>query len=244
MINPDVEIANLRHYLNGRGWLPQEIEDILDLASRDMNEVILDVVSNAVAEATEYAEDLGAAEFIEDIDVVEIGGGWMITTHSGKTDFSVPERKMLPDLVKNGKVSKDGNRYQVIPIGGKKEITQPKDLFSTMRQQQVEQREARASLLDKSIDQRSARAQQMASHFRSIINRRLSDQHTGRKITVPTGDVVFKTASEKQDINTQWVSPAIERDMTGFLMDMNKRIDDTIDSSIRFIAESYEKEFA
>lgn len=244
MINPDIEIANLRHFLNGRGWLPQEIEDILDLASRDMNEIILDVVSNAVAEATEYAEELGATDFIEDLDVVEIGGGWMITTHSGRTDFSVPERKMLPDLIKDGKVSKDGDRYKVIPVGSKKEISQPKDLFSTMRQQQVEQREARASLLDKSTDHRSARAQQMASHFRTMVDRRLSDQHVGRKITVPTGNVEFKTASEKQDVNTQWVAPAIERDMTGFLMDMNKRIDDTIDSSIRFIAESYEKEFA
>ena len=173
MINPDAEIAKLRYYLDDRGWLPQEIEEVLDLASRDINETILDVISNAVAETTDYALDMGAEEFVEDITVVEIGTGFMITTQSGQTNYSTPERQMLHDLTKNGKVSEDGHRYKVIPVGGKRSINRPTNIFGQMQEQQREQQDARASLLESNMDKRTAKAQHMAGHFRSIISSRL-----------------------------------------------------------------------
>ena len=246
MINPDAELSKLRMYLQDKGWYGNEIEEIVDLASRDINNIMLDVISNAVAEATEHAEELGADEFIKEMDVVDFGGGFIITTLSGKTDFSTPAKKMLPDLVKHGKVSEEGHRYRVIPVGSKKEIKQPKNIFSSLQAQQLAQQEARASLLESNIDNRSTRAKHMADHFRSIMSRRLDDMRaqSGPKTYESTGEVKFRTASEKQDPNTQWVIPAVKMDMTGYLMDMNSRIEDTISSSISYIIESYEKEFA
>ena len=245
MINPDAEISRLRSYLDQRDWMPAEIDDILDLASNDINEIILDIVSNAVAEATDYALDLGAEEFIEDMDVIEVGGGFMISTLSGKTDFSIPERKMLNDLLKNAKVSKDGNRYKVIPVGGTESSQQPRDIFTVMRNRDSMLQEARATLNNESLDRRSARAQTMASHFRNIISSKLKERVIPRDRQVETRvKPNFRTASDKQDENTQWVIPAKEMDMTGYLMDMNKRIQESIYSSVMFIVESYEKEFA
>ena len=245
MINPDAEINKLRSYLSQRDWMPSEVEDILDLASNDVNEIILDIVSNAIAEATDHAVELGAEEFIEAMDVIEVGGGFMISTVSGKTDYSVPERKMLNDLLKNAKVSEEGHRYKVIPIGGEETTQQPRDIFSVIRQRDAALQEARRTLNSQALDKRSARAQTMAAHFRNIMVSGLSERLTTKPREIKTRTKPeFRTASDKQDENTQWVIPAKELDLTGYLMDMNKRIQDSIYSSVVFIIESYEKEFA
>lgn len=245
MINPDAEINRLRSYLGQRNWMPNEIDGILDLASNDINEIILDIVSNAVAEATDYAMDIGAEEFIEDLDVIEVGGGFMISTVSGKTDYSIPERKMLNNLLKNAEVSEDGNRYKVIPVGGIKKTSQSRDIFSVMRQRDSVLQEARSALNNQALNNRSARAQTMAGHFRNIIANKMSERMVSKpRVTETRVKPEFRTASDKQDENTQWVIPAKEMDLTGYLMDMNKRIQDSIYSSVMFIIESYEKEFA
>jgi hypothetical protein len=246
MINPDAEVNRLRSYLSQRSWMPSEIDEICDLASNDINEIILDIVSNAVAEATDYAIELGAEDFVEDLDVLEIGGGFMIGTRSGKTDYSTPEIKMLPDLVKNGDISEDGNRYKVIPIGKESTARQPRDIFSVLRSRDSMLQEARRNLNQQALDKRSARAQQMAGHWRDIVARKMQERVAvvKPKETTTIKKPEFKTASEKQDPETQWVIPAKEMDMTGFLMDINKRIQDSIYSSVMYIVDSYEKEFA
>lgn len=246
MINPDAEINRLRSSLNQRGWLPTEVDEICDLASNDINEIILDIVSSSVAEATDYALDIGAEEFVEDLDVIEVGGGFMISTRSGKTDYSTPARKMLPDLVKGGEVSEDGDRYKVIPVGSKSTTRMPKDIFDTLQQRDSVLQEARAALNQQSLDNRSERAGKMASHWKTVISRKLEERVAANKPqrVATIGKPSFKTASEKQDANTQWVIPAKEMDMTGYLMDMNKRIQDSIYSSVMLIVENYEREFA
>lgn len=246
MINPDAEINRLRSYLGQKNWMPSEIEEILDLASRDMNEILLDIISNAVAEATDYAVDIGAEEFVEDLDVIETGGSFMISTRSGKTDYSIPERKMLNDLVKNGKTAADGSKYKVIPVGKEDTTRQPRDIFTMLRQKESILQEARRSLNEQALDKRSVRAQHMAGHFRNVISRKLEERVASvqpKKVTT-TKQVEFRTASSNQDPNTSWVIPAKELDLTGYLMDMNKRVQDSIYSSVMLIVESYEKEFS
>jgi len=250
-MNPDAELQKLRWSLSNGGWLPNELDEIIDIASRDINESILNIVSNAIAEITDYAIDIGAEEFIGDVDVQEIGGGFIITTRSGTMDYSTPERHMLPDLVRNGKVSEEGYKYQVIPIGAKKKVKPIRNIFNTMRDQVADQQEARASLLQNSMDNRSARAQHMASQFKSIITDRLQQLHAQRASAAAAegnyntgGAVKFATASEKQDAATQWVLPAKEMDMTGYIMDTNKRIEEAIRVSVDYIVSSYEREFA
>src|SRR5687768_16788256 len=158
MINPDAEINRLRYYLTQKNWLPHEVDQICDLVSRDVNEVILDIVASAVADATEYAESIGASEFIDEMDVIEVGGSFMVTTISGKLDYSQPEKQMLPHLLKNAKTSADGSRYRVIPVGGKKTETIPANIFSVLQDRQSRLREARAALQQYNEDTRSARA--------------------------------------------------------------------------------------
>jgi len=244
MINPDAEINGLRSYLSQRNWLQSEVEDILGLALNDINEIILDIVSTAVADATDYAIELGAEEFIEDMDIIEVGGAFMISTVSGKTDYSIPERKMLHDLLKNAKISEDGHRYKVIPIGSTETKRQPRDIFSVMRQRDSVIQEARSALNSQALESRSARAQTMASRFRSIINSKLTAQVSPGTIEAKAKvKPEFRTVSDKQDENTQWVLPAKEMDLTGYLMDANKGIQESIRSSVLFIIESYEREF-
>ena len=179
------------------------------------------------------------------MDVIEVGGGFMISTVSGKTDYSVPERKMLNDLLKNAKVSEEGHRYKVIPIGGTETVQQPRDIFSVLRNRDSMLQEARATLNKEALGNRSNRAQTMANHFRNIVSSKLSERITTKaKTTEIKVKPDFRTASDKQDENTQWVIPAKEMDMTGYLMDMNKRIQESIYTSVTFIIESYEKEFA
>ena len=67
MVNPDAELHRLRYTLSNSGWSIGEIDQIVDEASRDVNELILDIVSNAVAQATDYAQDIGAEEFMCDL---------------------------------------------------------------------------------------------------------------------------------------------------------------------------------
>jgi hypothetical protein len=247
MINPDAEVNRLRSYLSQRDWYQTEIDEICDLCHNDINEIMLDIISNAVAEATDYAIELGAEEFIEDLDVVEIGGGYMIGTRSGKTDYSVPERKMLPDLVKNGEVSEDGDRYKVIPVGKDSGTHQPRDIFSVLQQRDRVLQDARKTLNQQSLDNRSERAQRIAGQWRCIIAEKMKQVADAKPKTIESPinkRVDFRTASEKQDPDTTWVIPAKEMDMTGYLMDMNKRIQDNIYQSVMFIVESYEKEFA
>lgn len=244
MLDYGNELSRLRHYLNNRDWTYAEIEEIIQLAARDIDDTVVDIVSNAIAETTEYAVDLGAEEFIEDMDVVEMGGGFMIATKSGRTDYSLPERKMLPSLLKNAEVSEDGTRYKKIPVGGKSKRQMPRDIFTMMQQKQEAIRKARDDLRHYHEELRSSRANQMVQQFRGTLQKRLEESRAQMKSNPAPKDVEIRTASEKQDPNTSWVIPAREMDMTGYIMDMNRRIQESINYSIDLIIDSYEKEFA
>lgn len=266
MINPDAEINRLRSFLGQRGWMQSEIDEICDLAANDINEVILDIVSNAIAEITDYAIDIGAEEFIEDIDIIDTGSGYMISTISGKTDYSIREMRMLPDLVKNGEVSADGDRYRVIPIGGRSsgnrddsaresistvehnkfEGRQARDIFAILQQKDSVLQQARRNINQNALNNRSERAQKLANHWKDIIKNKAQQRAISvqSKRAERAANPEFRTASEKQDPQTQWVIPAKEMDMTGYIMDTNKRIQDDIYESVTLVISSYEKEFA
>jgi hypothetical protein len=107
--------------------------------------------------------------------------------------------------------------------------------------------DARKTLNQQSLDNRSERAQRIAGQWRGIIAEKMKQVADAKPKTIESPinkRVDFRTASEKQDPDTTWVIPAKEMDMTGYLMDMNKRIQDNIYQSVMFIVESYEKEFA
>ena len=119
-MNPDVELQRLRMRLTHKRIPADFIDQIVDSAAQSLNETILDAVASTMTQAVEYADSIGAHEFAEEIDIAASGGIYRIITLSGRTDFSTPERKMRDSLLRGAKVSKDGTRYKVIPVGGKK----------------------------------------------------------------------------------------------------------------------------
>jgi len=243
MTTPDSELYRLRGSLYGSGWEMDEIEQILDQASRDINEIVLDVVENAVAEAIDYAQELGIEEFITDVDVKDHGGYFEIGTISGITDFSTPSREMLPDLLKGAPENPNtGNKTKVIPVGKSSEKMHG-DIFSVMREREKKIQETRSSIIDKNINNRSAKATQVAHQFRSVIQRNLASKRADTQPRVVQGKQEFRTASSTQDPSESWVYPARELNMTGFLMDLNSRIKDTLQSSVEELINSYIEEY-
>ncbi len=92
---------------------------------------------------------------------------------------------------------------------------------------------------------RSARAQQATNNFKNILQRRLSERREAMRAVHNPGTIPeFRTVTEDMDPNTEWVIPAKEMDMTGFLMDVNRRMEDTIQEVVVYIVNSYEQEFA
>ena len=243
MINPDAELNRLRYELRQKGLSLSEVDELCDSASQDINELILDITSNAIESAIAYAEDIGAEAFISDMDIIDVGGGYMISTRSGVTNFSIPERKMLPDLVKNGKTSEDGNKYKVIPITKKQEEQVITDIFTVQKQRDAQINHIRSTINNKSID-RSERAKMMADEWRKSININMSSRPAKRKIEVKSADVVFRTASESQDPNTSWIYPAKDMDMTGFLMDLNKKMQQDVYFSVINVIQAYSRSYS
>jgi hypothetical protein len=246
MINPDAELDRLRWRLQDSGWEYSEIETIVDEASGDVNELILDIVSNAVAEATDYAQDLGADDFIEEMDVQEAHGFFRISTISGKTDYSTPERQMLLDLLRNAKENPEtGIKSRVIPVGagsGKNKVMG--DIFSVMKDRQAKIDQARSALIDNNMNNRSERAVAMASRFRDILGRNLADKRTEQKVQTPKKDITFRTVSSEQNPAEDWVYPAKEMDLTGYLMDLNKRMEDSMVGVIPRLIDTYIEEYS
>lgn len=243
MLNPDLEIDRLRWRLAERDWLPEEVDQICDDAASEINSIILDVVANASAEAIDHAESIGASDFLSDIEISEVGSYFHIATRSGKTDYSRDRKVMLPSLLKNAETAKDGTRYKVIPIRdkGAEQMKPSNDMYNTMKQMQKAQETARSSLKDNNRNNRSARANFMADQFRVSMRQAMN---VNQSKPAETGPVSFRTATSKQDPNVDWVIPEKDMDLTQYLDDLNRRIDETIDSSVLLIIESYEKEFS
>ena len=246
MINPDAEVDRLRHMLIQGGYDISDAYTICDAVSDDINELMLDIAANAMTEATEYAGQIGAEEFIDDMDVVPYGGIFMITTRSRKTNYSESERKMLPSLLSNAKRATDGSMYKVIPITDKKRSNIPNNMFELLRDQRRQQVATRNTMVQELKIGRSKGVGSMQERLRAMItNSRNSRKmfYTMSRPSVVTGDTVFRTASSKQYADTSWVRPARKLDMTGYLMDLNNKIDRVLFDSVRFLVRSYQEEY-
>lgn len=237
MINPDAQINMLRSYLTSKGLDYNQVDTIADSANMDINNAILDVVTEAVEQAVNYALDIGAEEFLSDMDLLNIGGSFQIVTKSGRTDYSVDEREMLPHLLKNAKIAKDGSRYKHIPMRPSHSKVQGRSIFEDQRALQSKIDTARANIKNELNGSRMS-ATAVAQRFMNsvMINTPQRSKYTNRS----SGAVSFRTASSKQNPKNDWVLPKKERDMTGFLVDINRNIEHSIDENIRYIIKEYE----
>jgi hypothetical protein len=251
MINPDAEVERLRWFLRGNTQIDNlMIDEICSVASKEMGEIILEIVDNAVAEAIDYAAEIGCHEFIEEIDVIDSGNCYRIHTTTGKTNFSVPEFPMKDSLLKNADVTADGKKYKVIPIGAPSSAPRP-NFTSSFQVQQARQnliQEARESMKDDPGQRRSTWSKSLTENYRSrleaSVQRRkqfYSDQRKQLKADIGR-KTEFRTITEDTP-DDSWVRPARELDMTGFLMDLNSRIESTMDQTVKTVVDQYMDQF-
>ena len=248
MLNPDAEVNRLRNMLMSRNIDLNSVDTVCDAASSDINEAILTIVSDAMVQAAAYAAEIGADEFIDDIDLSENGGAYSIVTQSGNMDYSVPEIHNLPNLLKNGKMSKDGNIYKVIPLkDNDSDRKMGNSIFDDQQAIQSKIQAARESLrADLRLGQ-SQRTSLMTQRFRNMIKQNMPARKSFYNLDRPKSNsgatTKFATASSKQDPTTSWVIPAKDLDMTGYVMDVNNRMQQDIQDTVVDIINAYERMF-
>jgi hypothetical protein len=76
-----------------------------------------------------------------------------------------------------------------------------------------------------------------------IMAERIEASKRQYRAVAPAGSVQFRTASSKQDPNTQWVKPAQEKDFSGEMHNINEQLRNALDDEIHAIIRSYEELF-
>ena len=131
------------------------------------------------------------------------------------TDFSEPPFPMLPKLLKNAKPMKDGSGvYKVIPVGSR---NGPKPGIAN-------------NIFDA---QKRVSAERLENAKAQYAN-----------VSPSSSKTQFRTATSKQDTQTQWVMPAKEKNFGDILDSINSRLTTDTDSIIEEIIREYEESFA
>jgi len=229
-----LSIERLRHSLMSSRMPNIEVQQICESAQGDINEALLTLVTNAITEAIDYAISIGADDFINDVQVISnFDNLYQISTHSGNLDYSKEEVEMLPSLLKNAKVSQDGHRYKVIPMQKKEKVEH--SMFSVLQSRQDMANENREALRSKAG---------IAAAIRANLTRQTLSARAGQSEShIKTGEVQFRTATDKQDPSKSWVIPAKPADMSQYIEDLNMRISqqsyESVDSIINYYYSSY-----
>jgi hypothetical protein len=223
MLSPTLEIDRLRHHLFSLGISNTRIDSICENSYVAMIEAQMAILNSGVDEAIWHAESIEAYEFIQDLAIDDNDYSLRITTFSGKTDFSTDSVQNLPNLLKNGKVSRDGTIYKNIPIKDEKSPKPQisKSIMEQMQQLQTNQQDARDRIKQK-LD---------------VARQAAKDAQAAKYNTKYSGKVHFKTATSKQNPQTSWVIPGKDKDMTVFLEDLNTRMSRDLDDAISQIID-------
>lgn len=234
MLDAELELSRLKWRLQDRGYTHMQSDMICDAAREEIATSTIETITAATADAVTYAESIGAEEFISDIDVVPEGSSFSIRTRSGKTDYSTERVENLNNLLKNAKTSSDGSRYKVIPIKNKPKMGTSS--FNNMIDQNKAAAAAREALKEKRGATVSQRATAVAEQFRASISSAMT-------LNKQSGDVTFRTASSKQNSESDWVIPEKDRDMTQYLIQLNEQIRDSIQEMIHIVISRYDQEY-
>lgn len=244
MLDARAEIDRLRQRLRMKNLSESIIDEICDEASRDISMATSDILADAMSEAVNVGGDVGSEEMINELRATRIGTTFEITTDSGKTDFSEAPFPMLPRLLKNAKVAKDGSLYKVIPIKQKtsnKQISVTTEAayenINVARRIAKEQRDQEKESARQTISPDPMAGMDTFSAMQSVNRSRQKQQKTGQV----DGPVInFRTASSKQDASKQWVNPGKKRDVSGALREINMNMQDNIDRAIEDIIRKHE----
>lgn len=220
MINADLEVQRLRNKLHAANIVDRwQIDNICDSVSNKIDQQTQDIVTSAMQQAVEYATEIGADRFIDEVKIISIGNTFKIVTVSGDLDYSEDAIKNLPNLLK-------GRDSRVIPITDTK-TTRKTNLMDMM------------SSVSKSVEkynQMSLSADASPSCF--DLTKNLVSQMNARKILLQKtkqqiGQTRFRTASKNQDPNVSWVIPKRNLDMTDFINNLNADMESQIDEVIQ-----------
>jgi len=243
VIDPNMEIQRLRQRLKMKNLSDKVIDQICDEVSRDISSRTSDILADAMNDAINAGGDAMSIDFIDEIKAVRSGPSFDIVTDSGKSDFSEAPFPMLPRLLKNAKVAKDGSLYKVIPIKQKGSSNKNTATSTTVALSNVENARLRAKE-ERANDQRgytspdAMKGMDTLSAMQQISKSRQKQPKTREKNTQPAID--FRTASSKQDASSQWVNPGRKIDMSSALNNINANLHDSIDRVIEEVIRTYE----
>lgn len=209
MTNIGFELDRLRVTLRNRGLDAKAIEMIVDKAGREISEVFKEQGESAMQRAIEAGVAQRSPEFINEL--ILDPSSMELRTESGNMEFTDPPYPMLSRLLQNAKPIKDGSGvYKIIPVG-KSGHGKPK--VST-------------NIYDALKKINAERAETATKQYNAI---------------VPSGSrgTQFRTATSKQDANTQWVIPAKTKNFSEDVKSINKELADTMDDKVRNILQSY-----
>lgn len=247
MLDPNAEIARLRQRLRLKNLSEVIIDDICDEVSREISTITSDLLADAMNEAVNAGGDAMSIDFIDEIRAVRSGSSFDIVTDSGKTDFSEPAFPMLPRLLKNAKVAKDGSLYKVIPIQ-RKGISNDESIAPTtdaaFRRIENARRRAKDDQGETnrgSISPDALKGMDTLSAMQAISSTRQKQPKQHNKSKEPVVD--FRVASSKQDPSTQWVHPGRPVDMSSALQNINANLHDSIDRAVEEVIRRVEGEY-
>jgi hypothetical protein len=200
------KINDLKYYLVSKGYSHNEVEDIVQEATQEIDSEVRSLVADALSQAENAADSMQATEFLDHIDLDTSSGYIRISTDNGQLDFSTPPVPMLPWLLKGAKTSKAGNQYRVVPIGKSEGYSvSTKDVDSGIA----------------SVKNGASIADVTAGIAQSF---GLSSNKIQRKLKDPSPASAFRTASTSQEGTGAWMKKATEKDMRPAIDDINHQL--------------------
>lgn len=214
MANVFLELERLRGVLIAKGYDGAQIEIILRQAEAEINLKLKERLDSALDTAVGLGVQKDSEEFINQLK--PNSDAFILETESSITDFSEPPKPTLDRLLaRSAKPIKDGSGvYKVIPVGG--QLGAPKQQIHT-------------NIFDAQKALMAQRHENAAAQYKDIAPK--------------ASKVNFRTATSKQNRNTQWVQPAREKDFTSELQNINTQLKDEKEDIIQEVIRSYEEGF-
>lgn len=230
------ELDKLKYSLMTKGYSEQDANAICEQASMEMDSAIIDAMGNALETVGQEALQKDAWEFVMEMKMVPNGEMYHVGTESGRTDFSLPPYPMLSNLLKNGKVAKDGSLYKVIPVGKPSPNKPGRAISLTDIQSRIDM--AKDGAHNRATDSGSGPAMfsDMAT-FRGVGQRKST---INAAISAKGTAVEYRTASSKQS-PTKWTLPEKDKDLTQVVDSTNAQLDNTVEHIIMSIVRKYEE---
>lgn len=243
MLDPNAEISKLRQKLRFKNLSEFVIDQICDDAAIEISNTTSNLLADAMDDAVRAGHDAKSIDFIEQIEAIKFGSSYRIGTESGQTDFSQAPFPMLPSLLKNAKIAKDGSLYKVIPVKQKGSGNLDSKVAKTTEAAMQNINKARQAAKDAKDDNNKTYTSPNAMKGMDTVAamQELNKFRTSSSKEKSLEPVInFRTASSKQDSNTQWVNPGRKIDMTSELNNINHNLQDNIDRAIDDIIRKFE----